>query len=279
MTFLALLIAVVLERLTPLEDWLLHDSWFRRWQGQLAGLGLGQNSQLLLAVLLPCIATYLLLEALRPLLFGLAWIGAAVVILLYSLGRGNLGAEQERYRSQCRRGDFEAAWLSASAHYDWFPRGEQLDAQSMHILAQQGFLYEAYQRWFAVLFYFLLLGPVGALAYRLVQLSCLGHPEREHWLFLVDWAPVRILAAAFTLTGNFVASADELWDALREPGMSSSEVLYTVAMAATGEDRVPDDEEGLSGPRAAAQNEVFAALVRRASVCWVAVIAGLVVLV
>ena len=49
-------------------------------------------------------------------------------------------------------------------------------------------------------------------------------------------------------------------------------------MAATGQDRVPDEEGGLSGQRAAIENEMFAALVRRASVCWVAVIAGLVVM-
>lgn len=278
MTFLALIIAIVLERLTPLEDWLLHDGWFRRWQGQLSALGLGQTVQLLLAVLLPAVVAYLVLEALHPLLFGLAWIGAAVIILLYSLGRSNLGAQQERYRSQCRRGDFEAAWLAASAEYDWFRSDEELGAQSMHRLAQQGFLYEAYQRWFAVLFYFLVLGPIGALIYRLIHLSCDGHPERKHLLFYVDWVPVRLLAAAFTLTGNFVASADELWDALRAPGMSSPEVLYTVALAATGEDRLAPEAEGLSGQRAAEQNEIFAGLVRRASVCWVAVIAALVIL-
>lgn len=278
MTFLALIIAIVLERLTPLEDWLLHDGWFRRWQSQLASLGLGEMLQVLLAVLLPVIAAHLVLEALRPLLFGLAWIGAAVIILLYSLGRSNLGAQQERYRSQCRRGDFEAAWLAASAEYDWFRTDEALDADSMHRLAQQGFLYEAFQRWFAVLFYFLVLGPVGALAYRLIQLSCERKPERQWLLFYVDWVPVRLLAAAFTLTGNFVASADELWDALRAPAMSSQEVLYTVALAATGEDRLAPESGGLSGQRAAAQNEIFASLVRRASVCWVAIIAALVIL-
>ena len=278
MTFLALIIAIVLERLTPLEDWLLHDGWFRRWQGQLASLGLGQTLQVVMAVLLPVIAAHLVLEAVRPLLFGLAWIGVAVVVLLYSLGRSNLGAQQERYRSQCRRGDFEAAWLAASAEYDWFRSDDELDAESVHRLAQQGFLYEAYQRWFAVLFYFLLLGPVGALAYRLIHLSCDGHPERQELLFWIDWAPVRLLAAAFTLAGNFVASADELWDALRDPAMTSSSVLYTVALAATGEDRIPAETDGLSGQRAAQQNEIFAALIRRASVCWVTVIAALVIL-
>ncbi|RLQ23755.1 hypothetical protein DWB85_00960 [Seongchinamella sediminis] len=278
MTFLALIIAIVLERLTPLEDWLLHDGWYRRWQGQLRSLGLDGAALVLVAVLLPVIVAALVLAELRPLLFGLAWIAAAVVILLYSLGRSNLGAQQERYRSQCRRGDFEAAWLAASTEYDWFRTEAQLDARSMHQRAQQGFLYQAYQRWFAVLFYFLVLGPVGALAYRLIHLSCNGDAERQRLLFYVDWVPVRLLAAAFTLTGNFVASADELWEVLRAARMPSTDVLYTVAIAATGEDGVPQEEGELSGQRAAAQNETFAALVRRASVCWVAVIAALVVL-
>lgn len=278
MTFLALIIAVVLERLTPLEDWLLHDGWYRRWQAQLRSLGLRGTALVVVAVLLPALVAALVLAELRPLLFGLAWIAAAVLILLYSLGRSNLGAQQERYRSQCRRGDFEAAWLAAASEYDWFRSEEELDPGSMHQRAQQGFLYEAYQRWFAVLFYFLVLGPVGALVYRLIQLSCDGDVDRQRLLFYVDWVPVRLLAAAFTLTGNFVASADELWDTLRALRMPSTEVLYSVALAASGEDRVPQEAGELSGQRAAAQNETFAALVRRASVCWVTIIAALVVL-
>ena len=58
---------------------------------------------------LPVLLVHLALEALRPLLFGLVWIAAATLVLLYALGRGSLGAEAERYRSQCRRGDFQAA--------------------------------------------------------------------------------------------------------------------------------------------------------------------------
>lgn len=278
MTFLALIIALVLERLSPLEDWLDGGGWFDRWQGQLASLGLGGGLQAVFSVGVPVVLAHLVLNALQPLLFGLAWMAAAVLLLLYSFGRSNLGAFQERYRSQCRREDFQAAWLATSSEFKWFEPKEQLDAILIHERIQQGFLYENYQRWFAVLFYFLLLGPLGALAYRLLYMTYEGEASRQHILFYVDWVPVRLLAAAFTLTGNFVASADELWDALRAPGMSSSEVLFTVAMAATGQDRVPDEEGGLSGQRAATENEMFAALVRRASVCWVAVIAGLVVM-
>ena len=278
MTFLALIIALVLERLSPLEDWLHRDGWFERWQGQLASLGLGSSLRMVIGVGVPVVLASLVLDALQPLLFGLAWIAAAVVLLLYSIGRGNMGALQEQYRSQCRRGDFEAAWLSASTEFDWFEDEEKLDAALIHERVQQGFLYQDYQRWFAVLFYFLLLGPIGALAYRLLQMTCSSDPSGQKFLFYLDWVPVRLLAAAFTLTGNFVASADELWDALREPGMGSSQVLFTVAMAATGQDKMPEEAGGLSGQRAASENEMFAALVRRASVCWVAVIASLVVM-
>ncbi len=278
MTFLALIVALVLERLSPLEDWLHGDRWFARWQGQLSSLGLGSGLQVLFSVGVPVVLAQLVLDALQPLVFGLAWIAAAVFLLLYSIGHSNLGALQERYRSQCRREDFEAAWLATSSEFDWFEAEEKLDAALIHKSVQQGFLYQNYQRWFAVLFYFLLLGPAGALAYRLLYVACEGEVSRQQILFYVDWVPVRLLAAAFILTGNFVASADELWDALRSPDMSSPEVLFTVAMAATGQDRMPEEEGGLSGQRAATENEMFAALVQRASVCWVAVIAGLVVM-
>ena len=102
MTFLALIIALVLERLSPLEDWLHRDGWYLRWQGQLTALGLGDFLLVLISVTVPLVLAHLVLNVLHPLLFGLAWIAAAVVLLLYSLGRDNLGAQQERYRSQCR---------------------------------------------------------------------------------------------------------------------------------------------------------------------------------
>ena len=187
MTFLALIIALVLERLSPLEDWLHRDGWFERWQGQLASLGLGSSLRMVIGVGVPVVLASLVLDALQTLLFGLAWIAAAVVLLLYSIGRGNMGALQEQYRSQCRRGDFEAAWLSASTEFDWFEDEEKLDAALIHERVQQGFLYQDYQRWFAVLFYFLLLGPIGALAYRLLQMTCSSDPSGQKFLFYLDF--------------------------------------------------------------------------------------------
>ena len=53
--------------------------------------------------------------------------------------------------------------------------------------------------------------------------------------------------------------------------MEVQELLYSVAMAATGEDKraVPESEFGIYAAR---QNELFSALVRRSSVAWVVVV-------
>ncbi len=276
MTFLALVLSLVLSRAWVNHGRVLHrDGWYHSWRAQLRSLGFPPALLLGLEVGIPSIAIQLLLNALQPLLFGLAWIGVSSLLLLYALGRGNAGAEAERYRSQCRRGDFQAALLEV------VPADGEAEApdspQQVHAAVQAAFLYRALQRWFAVLFYFLLLGPAGALAYRLLQLSAEETSTARSLLFYIDWAPARLTAAAFVLTGNFIDSADELYDGFRTAGMPATPLLYSVAMAATGQDRVavPIDD---FGEFAARQNEILQSLLRRSNVCWVVVISLLVLL-
>jgi AmpE protein len=277
-TFLALLIGLVLNRAWVGHGRVVHrDGWYHRWRGQLRALGFSPAVLLGLEVLLPVLLVHLALDALRPLLFGLGWIAAASVILLYSLGRGSLGAESERYRSQCRRGDFVAA------HYGVGVDQGVADVESpapdspteVHRGAQSRLLYESLQRWFAVVLYFVLLGPAGALAYRLVHLSATDSAAARSLLFYADWLPARLAAAAFVVTGNFLESADELYDGLRQPRMGAASLLYSVAMAATGQDRVVAPEDDF-GDFAARENEIFQALLRRSKVCWIGVISLLV---
>jgi AmpE protein len=272
MIFLALILALLLAFSWDYGRALHRDGWFMRWRSQLTGLGLGPVPVLVFSVLVPCLVVQFALNVLEPLLFGACWIVAAAGLLLYGFGRGNVGAELEKYRSQCRREDFEAAYLYGVGELGWFKAGEASGARGphqVHALMQRGFLYHAYQHWFAVVFYFLLLGPVGALAYRLLQLAVGARPFRlMQW---VDWVPARLLAASFTLTGNFVESADELLAGITGRKMEVQALLYSVAMAATGEDKkvMPGSDFGLYAAR---QNELIAALVRRSFVAWVVVV-------
>ena len=89
-----------------------------------------------------------------------------------SFGRGDFQELLERYRSQCAHGDFEGAFLTTLSELDWATaRDDPGSPKEVHALVQRGFTYDGYQRLFAVLFYFVLLGPAAALAYRLLQLG------------------------------------------------------------------------------------------------------------
>ena len=71
----------------------------------------------------------------------------------------------------------------------------------------------ALRRWFGVLFWFLLLGPLGALLYRLAALSAEGDNGRSlppetavgarTLLSILDWPVAQLMTLALALVGNF----------------------------------------------------------------------------
>jgi membrane protein required for beta-lactamase induction len=117
-------------------------------------------------------------------------------------------------------------------------------------------LVEAGDRLFAVLFWFALLGPAGAVMYRSV--SVLYRRRREHdvfadsiaWLYgILLWAPARALALGLALAGHFDAALRGWREAHRvQPqGVDGSErvlVLSGSGALAQGEvaDETPDTE-------------------------------------
>lgn len=272
MTFLALIIALVLSLVWPYRQLLHHDAWFRQLGERLAGWGLTVTLGLVVQVGLPVAILSLLLDELRGVLFGLPWIAAASVVFLYALGRGNTGQAAEQYRSQCRRGDFEAAWHTAMENDPQnFAEGDSPQAvEYVHMAVQRNLLLQSLRGWFGVLFYFVLLGPAAALAYRLLDLGCSSAQHRS-WMTIVDWIPSRLAALSFTVMGNFVESIDECYAGFRHPRQSARDLLLSVGRAAVGHDKSATPEDGF-GHYAARQNEDFSALVQRAAVCWIVVI-------
>ena len=154
--------------------------------------------------------------------------------------------------------------------------------QSVHERVRPVILYEGYQRWFAVIFWFLTLGPVGALAYRLTHNCARGdmlseddrHLARQivHYL---DWIPARLLTLAFALTGNFVSSFELYWQSMWE-NKSVANIVEQAALAAIGDanggKEYPDDDVSF---QISGRQEILAlqALLSRSAVCWVAIIA------
>ena len=282
MSFLAIIIALLLVQAWGSGNRVQHDAWFSNWQSRVAAMGLLPKVSLGLVILVPVALAQVLLVSLEPLLFGLLWIALAVLLLLYSFGRRDFHELMERYQGQSGNADFEGAFLTTLAELGWASSDDDPGSPAeVHALVQRGFSYEGYQRWFAVLFYFALLGPAGALAYRLLQL-CREDFETQltrRCLFIADWVPARLLAASFALTGDFVGSRDKLLDALMDSSVDAGQMLYTVAMAALAP--VPSGAgvaEGF-GDQAARQNRELAGLLRRSAACWIAVLSLLVLFV
>jgi AmpE protein len=180
----------------------------------------------------------------------------------------------ERYRDYCRQGDFEAAWLAAVGQWDLnIASASPGTPDEARQDIQRALYYEGFQRWFPPVFYFCLLGPTGALAYRLAQLGC-GGPEPQlsgRLLFLLDWVPARLLAAVFVLTGDFVASRDLALQGIVDYRREADALLAQVGGAAIGP--LPVGSE----PQDAAAEECSAAraLLSRSAGAWLIAIAVL----
>ena len=121
--------------------------------------------------------------------------------------------------------------------------------------------------------------PGRRIAYRLLQLSCRDFtPElTRRCLFLADWVPARLLAAAFCLTGHFMSSRDSLVAALGNPFAAANDLLYEVGFAALGDGPLNGAGEGREeGQHAATQNRELAGLLSRSAVGWILMLSLLV---
>ncbi|MCP3752716.1 regulatory signaling modulator protein AmpE [Pseudomonas sp. SBB6] len=208
MSFLVLLLVLWFEKFSALRQRLQRDGFYVIELTRLERDGRRHPWWVLtILVLLPVALLALLLHVLEPVAYGLLALPVHLLVLIYSLGRGDIKAAQGPFRDAWRRGDEQAA-----VHVAERDLGLTADnAQALLERVQGNLLWQAYQSFFAVIFWYFLLGPAAALAYRLLALTA-EHGRtpvlRDHALQLrhaFDWAPVRVLGVSFALVGNFVA--------------------------------------------------------------------------
>jgi len=205
MYLIAILCALALLQFWGAKNPLHRDTVFDAWAAQVVtwrSLASIWWLRMGLVLLVPVLVTALLAWVL-PLGFWLVW---ATLVLCYSLGRGEFAPETASYTLACNDGAWNVASNKALrqgadpsnlAPGDW----PQLHQRMLEATAYQGF-----ERLFAVLFWFVLFGPAGALLYRLSFLYAQLHPEEpvRRWLWALEWLPVRLLGVSFAITGNFV---------------------------------------------------------------------------
>ncbi|TBW11969.1 hypothetical protein E0E50_07320 [Azotobacter chroococcum subsp. isscasi] len=237
MSFLVLLLALLVERFSRWRLRLQQDIFWLRLLDRVEqdpDLAGDPRRALLRLVLLPVLVVGVLLALLSLPLYGWLALPLHLFVLIYSLGRGDVLTELRPFREAWRRGDSEAACLVAE-------RDLAVEAEeSLSLLRRvQGYLlWQAYQSFFAVIFWYALLGPVAALAYRLLALTG-EHTtlpvlrERSVRLrHLFDWLPARALALSFALVGNFAAVFRVLLRYLSDRGVPAAKLVIEAGRAA-----------------------------------------------
>lgn len=282
MKLIAILIALTVEHFfSSLSQWRRLE-WmascgtglFRRLEG--FGWRSGPLGVLVVVGALP-LATFLIVVALESFgwvlgfLFGLA-------VLIYYLGPGDLVSEIEGYLAAAERGDNEAAY-----EYAVQVLGEDTPRDPVELAEKmKGVMFlRLNERFLGVLFWFLLLGPVGVVLYRMSTLlqghaaemdeGFNAHLARLRWI--LDWPCARLNMLAFALAGSFVDTMSccaHLDDFLRKDNdtliMDAASGAMKYELEATDTAEGSPDIEGVA---------IALALARRSFLTWIGVIAFL----
>ena len=269
MSFLVLLLAVWVEKFSALRQRVQRDGpWLHELHKLESRPKTSKRPWLILAllILLPVVLLQLALTVIGSVAYGWLALPVHLLVLIFSLGRGDLIAALGPFRDACRRGDAQAA-----LHVAERDMGVVADNSEQLLQGVQGYmLWQAYQSFFAVIFWYFLLGPVAALAYRLLALAA-EHgttpavAERAAQLrHAFDWVPVRLLAASFALVGNFVSVSRVMLHELLNWNISAAQLITRIGCVASD---VPQPVMGVEG---VSSLDMLWELLIRAAIVWYA---------
>jgi len=216
-TLIATVTALVLGHLAPsLAASLRQYGWYRDWLSWL-DTRFGEASfwrsrwGIVIALLPPLLVVGLFQSALDRPLLGLAGLLFAIAVLFYTWGPRDLDVDVEAIL------DARDPLARRAAAARLWPRTGTASLEG-GALAEAVFR-SALQRWFGVLFWFLLLGPVGALLYRLTQLATDGIDGDQAapapalpletlrgartLRAILEWPVAQLMTLALALVGNF----------------------------------------------------------------------------
>ena len=210
-TLVAVIVALVLGHVAPATMAPMRRfGWYTRWLQWLA-THLEQGGPwcsrwgIALAVLPPVLLVLLLQLLLAGPLYGLLGLLFGVTTLVLAWGPRDLDVDVE-------------AVLDADDPATRRARLDQLGSEPGQEVAEGPAVpavigRTALRRWFAVLFWFLLLGPAGAVLYRLLErTACGGHLQQlpadnaagATWLLRwMEWPVAQLMTLALALAGNF----------------------------------------------------------------------------
>lgn len=218
MALICILFGIIFERVSDILENYRNFDWFdnySRWLLKtLPGIGSQQQSSILILLLPVMLITMLLQIWFDGRLLGLIDLLFGLVIFAFCLGPKDLNRQINRYLEARENGDEEEANSEACAIMQKDPPKDP-DQQVVEIM--RSILHESNDRFFAVIFWFVILGPFGALLYRLTShtmrstgSATLANAARQFQAILA-WVPAHLVAMGYALTGNYEGAKQEFY--------------------------------------------------------------------
>lgn len=227
MVFIAILLALSLERFFNwghLRSWQWFDRYCQLLNPYVERLS---PSLRLIAWIAPIVFSVGIIEFIfSGWMYGFPYFLFDFVVLLYCFGPTNFWARLYDCLQAMQQGD---AQLVDTRIKTAFPYIATPSSQALHQALVRAIFVEGNQTVFALIFWFAILGPTGAVIYRLtVIVSNRATADvaslSSRLLEALDWLPSRLLGLLFALGGHFVKVIN-VWKKYVLQGLSDSDVI------------------------------------------------------
>jgi AmpE protein len=209
-TLLALVLVIAVARALPDAARWRDFSWLHVWLARWRGDDAEDPRPVLLLPALAFVFCALIQSLLDGVLFGLPLFAFAVIVFFFCWGPRDLDADVD---AVIKAPDAERRVAAAQALR---PDSSDVPLPLEATALVEATFASALSRWFGVLFWFVLLGPAGALGYRSVQLIARNaafarglassqHALAERAALVLDWAPAHLMALTLALVSDFDA--------------------------------------------------------------------------
>jgi len=260
MILISLLIVLALEFHFKIGSQYRDFKWFEKARNFLAEVFSSRSffdswGGICVILLSPVLILYGFVSIFDGIIYSLVLLVVSIVVLFLTLGPISLEKTFENYFESMDRDDLEGAYLhlkqddvelGAVADTDIEPEEQNPDTPENDELvrnATRKILVESQKRYFGVIAWFIFLGPLGALFYRLSHIyrdACLTSEFDEHLPLMdsvihwVDWVPARITSLLFLLTGDFVKGFYRIKDYLYDADANNDQLISDTGIAALG---------------------------------------------
>ena len=253
----------------------LHDlrdlSWFEYYtQAVTRYVRYNGVVQIIAVLLIPVLVIAGIQYVLQDFLLQLPYLIFGVLVFAYCLGPACLSSDVEFYLEARRLGDEDEALHYAGAITE---RAASTAPDQQTSDVTRAILYAANERIFAVIFWFVILGPAGAVLYRFTT-SLTKQDDLNDSLSAVavllqailTWVPTRMLAAGYALTGHFDGALQAYRNRPYESDLAleNYDILVNTGLGALRDQEVTDEISSIIS----AKN-----LVMRSILIWIAVLA------